>query len=500
VNRFATHDVLRDVLSTTSPDMIVATDPDPGVVRPSLAGIATSPVLRPGRGIQTEAIIAADDQVVFVVPAATGDLPETPASLLEESSGVEIRRNSTADGNAATSPTRMQFCLLSDELSLTVDPHRRNTTLDGVSAYVESLPPAWVAPEVIHLSTGLREGYSTAYDVSGAENRLHIEGVGSATSGLGVGIDGSTHSIMSVDIAPNGAVVTDSIDPERFGLRGLTGVSEARARRLREAGFSTWSAVAEASTAELARLDSVGSGTASRILDSARALAEERIVPQGDASLPNGEPVFIDVETDGLAASAAWLVGILDGDAEDGRYLAFRETDPREPAAHLDAFMTWLTGSARGRPVVAWNGYGFDFEVIREQLQEHCPEHVDAWDDRYTFDPLYWADRQNNAALPGRTNKLEDVASALGWQSSTTGIDGGIVARIYTTWQTRVETTDDPSTVSGPDWARMEDYCEDDVRALATIYEALENTARREPETRAPTGAGSDQGSLTDFT
>jgi uncharacterized protein YprB with RNaseH-like and TPR domain len=500
VNRFATDDVLSDVLSAMSPDMIVATEPEPGVVRPSLAGIATVPVLRPGRGMRTEVVSAADGRVVFVIPPAADDLPETPASLLEELDGKGDEPASAAGGNVATPPGDVQVCLVTDELSLTVDPHSRTTTLDGVSAYAEALPPTWTAPDVVHLSTGLREGYSTTYEGEGTGTRLRIEGAGPPIGGLGVGVDDATLALSTVDVAPNGAVTTESIDPERFGLRGLDGVSEARARRLREAGLSDRSAVAEASATELARLDSVGSGTAARILDSARALAEGRVVPRSDASLPNGDPVFVDVETDGLAASAAWLVGVLDGDAEDGRYLAFRETDPRDPAAHLDAFMTWLTGSARGRPVVAWNGYWFDFEVIREQLREHCPEHVDAWDDRYTFDPLYWADRQDNAALPGRTNQLEDVAGALGWQSTTTGIDGATVARIYTTWRNRVETADDPASVPAPDWTRLEAYCEDDVRALATIYGALEDAARRDPETRAPTGAGSDQGSLTDFT
>jgi uncharacterized protein YprB with RNaseH-like and TPR domain len=191
---------------------------------------------------------------------------------------------------------------------------------------------------------------------------------------------------------------------------------------------------------------------------------------------------------------------VLDGGPDDGRYLAFREDDPRKPTDHLSAFLTWLTGSAAGRPVVAWNGYGFDFGVIREQVREHCPDRLEEWTDVYRFDPLYWARNQGNAALPGRSNRLEDVAGALGWTPGTVGMDGGTVAEIYVDWRDRVERTDDGSaTVEPPDWDRLEAYCEDDVRALATIYGAMERAARRPPETTSPTGAGSRQGSLSDF-
>lgn len=109
-----------------------------------------------------------------------------------------------------------------------------------------------------------------------------------------------------------------------------------------------------------------------------------------------------------------------------------------------------------------------------------------------------WA--RENTVLPGRNNKLETVAEALGWEPQTTGIDGAAVGELYSAYQREWFATADPTSVTEPDWDRLEAYCEDDVRALATIYDALEEAARREPGSTSPTGNSSTQGSLSDFT
>jgi len=101
---------------------------------------------------------------------------------------------------------------------------------------------------------------------------------------------------------------------------------------------------------------------------------------------------------------------------------------------------------------------------------------------------------------PGRTNKLEAVARPLGWEPTTTGIDGQTIAEVYVAWRTRFERASDPRSVTEPPWDRLERYCEDDVRALATIYEALRDAARRDPHSSTPVSENSTQGALSDFT
>jgi len=70
---------------------------------------------------------------------------------------------------------------------------------------------------------------------------------------------------------------------------------------------------------------------------------------------------------------------------------------------------------------VAYNGWKFDFPVIAEHVAEHCPEHVETWEDTWKFDLYHWAVKQSNALLPGITNKLDDVAPAVGGMGKRLG-------------------------------------------------------------------------------
>lgn len=488
-------DTVAALIDNTDPDVVIAAPPDAGSVAPALRQQIDVPVIRPGRSVNPDVIAVGNGVIVVVTPSEN-------QSLGAEEAAARVPDEETADrGDDAASDTSIHRCLVTDALSLTVDPYDRTARVEGVKAYCERLPTAWSADDLTHLSTGLRPGFSTSLEWASEGPGSTIVGIGDSDADLGVGSDVTETSAAFVEVYPNGAAMTESLDPGRFGLRSVLQVGTKRAETLRRAGIATPEDVAAADVTRIADLAGIGRESASTIHTAARAAAEEQVVPTGDDALPYGDPVFVDVETDGRNPSTAWLIGVLDGDAESGNYLAFREQQPGD-GAHLDAFMTWLTGSAAGRPVVAWHGNGFDFPVIADQLRQRCPEHLGAWEDTYQFDALYWARDKNggNAALPGRTDRLEDVARALGWEPSTTGIGGGIVAEVYVDWRARFQRAADPSTVTEPPWNRLESYCEDDVRALATIYDALRAAAKRDPDSSTPTGADTTQGALGDFT
>lgn len=490
IREFDPVDVVSDAVAAVNPDVIIPVDPDASVVIPALTGSIDTPIYQPGRGMLPQTIETANGTVTIIVSASIDSLPDDPTSLIETDHGYVV----------------------TEMFSLRVDPHARQTQLDGVQKYIDAVDSAWIVDhsmdqettvDISYLSSKLRASYNRVVSTPN-NHHISVSGIGTSRARLGVAIDDSTQPLTVTSVFPSGVVTTETISPDRFGLRGMTGVSETRANRLRAAGFETRSAVATASPHELTTVPSIGTETAQQIHASARAVADEIIVSTGDGSLPSGDPVFIDVETDGLAASTAWLIGVLDGSASSGNYLAFRQPDLDTPGAHLEAFMTWLTGSARRRPVIAWNGYGFDFAVIHDQLETHCPSYLDDWENRYTFDPLYWARTQGNAEFPGRTNKLEHVATALGWEPATQGINGQRVAELYVEWRERMNTADNPQTVSAPPWDRLEAYCEDDVRALAYIYEALTDAHQTQTnntplKSRSQSSASTSQGSLSDF-
>ncbi len=489
-------ETLLALVESVHPDAIVAVPPFANSVAPAIRRRLNTPILQPGRGMRPDSITAGNDEILIVAP------PASDRSLTIEAIPDHLSTKETSDSEGESQGKLPEhYCIVTDALSLSVDPYERSAGVEGFSEYSDRLPTEWSHDRMTHLSTALRAGFTTTLGDRLEQNSATIVGVGNSEANLGVGHERADTSATVVSIYHNGAVSTETVQPERFGLRSLTQVGQQRAETLRQAGFESPSAIAETNVAAIAQLPKIGSRTAVTIHTAAKATATGCVMPTGDDSLPHGDPVFIDIETDGRNPSTAWLIGVLDGDVENGNYLAFREMRPGD-GTHLDAFMTWLTGTAMGRPVVAWHGYNFDFPVIEDQLRQHCPEYVDAWNESYCFDPLYWARDKNggNAALPGRTNKLEAVARPLGWEPTTTGIDGQTIAEVYVAWRTRFERASDPRSVTEPPWDRLERYCEDDVRALATIYEALRDAARRDPHSSTPVSENSTQGALSDFT
>jgi len=164
------------------------------------------------------------------------------------------------------------------------------------------------------------------------------------------------------------------------------------------------------------------------------------------------------------------LIGVKDG--IDGNYMSFIETSNPGSGEAVSEFMLWFKANAANRTVLAWNGWGFDFPVLRKHIQNHCPEYVDVWKQASKRDPLRWARDLENAILPGRTNKLEHVAEGLGWSGHETGLSGKEVARRYRAW------LEEQSVENELEWEMHKQYCKDDVDALAFIYEAMDDAGR----------------------
>lgn len=349
--------------------------------------------------------------------------------------------------------------VVSDLLELNVDTTRLSTTLIGREDYATALTPDRLAGDYVHVSTQLPAGYRCEW------NGVTVVG-GGGDAGAG------ETPLAALDCRTDGRVLARELKRTRIGIRALDGVGRRRAQRLRKAGFTTRASIADATQSTLADIDGVGRTTADRIQKSARAIARGEVVREAETLLPNGDPIYIDIETDGLSPTITWLIGVLDGSADDGDYTAFLQTDPDKPGGAIEAFMSWYTDHASHRPIVAYNGWAFDFEVLHDHIIEYCPQYQTDWTNTYRFDPYRWAVEEGNAILPGRTNALEDVAAALGHERTRTGLTGAAVARAYQQWMA------DRSSETELDWDRFISYCEDDVRALAVIYEAIDASGR----------------------
>lgn len=403
---------------------------------------------------------------------------ESGVALVAVTSPAELREfagQTTADGVTY---------ILSDLLTLSIDLIQLETELHGLPEYKEALAEA--AGELVHLTTGANPTYEQEWSGLPVHGVMPGANEQQGTSEAGVG---------HVQLREDGTVVCKTRSLSDFGLETVTGVASRRAETLREESIESRAELAAVDSHELTRLDGVGTKTARKIVESAEVIEQQEIRVAPGVSLPDVDPIFIDIETDGLNPTIIWLIGVLQR-GPDTRYMPFLETDPSEPARAVTAFMDWLAEHGQGRPVVAYNGWKFDFPVIAEHVAEHCPEHVETWEDTWKFDLYYWAVKQSNALLPGITNKLDDVAAAVGWDGEETGLTGRAVGRRFQRY------AENPGSETELEWERHKQYCEDDVRGLAHIYDRIAETEKLMAQAGSGGQSGSSdstQGTLTDF-
>jgi hypothetical protein len=399
----------------------------------------------------------------------------------------ERRRDGDLGGRVSAEPKTDRTTFVACPVEVAVDETRLSATLpaaDELAALAANAPG-----DVVVLSALLPADYDHTWsldapDGGGVTVRLH--GLG-ATEGYG------SRDVACLTLSPSGAVGTERVGTDRFGLRALEGVGPRTAERLRDAGIRSRAALRRTPLRELADVRGVGRETAERAHEHAEVLATSEPLRLTTAPLP-GEPasrppLCLDIETDGLSPTIIWQVGVYDPATDEHRAFTERER-PDEPGRVIERFLTWLLGSHPDRDLLTWNGHRFDYRHLTSFVERYCPSYAAAWGEYRTHDLYDWAVRRDNALLPGRTNKLDHVARRLEHAGADTGLDGAATAAAYE----RFVRTGEPL-----DWARHEAYCEDDCRALWHVYEALRDADRRDGSAADARTADSEQAGLGDF-
>ncbi|GAB7012947.1 ribonuclease H-like domain-containing protein [Halolamina salina] len=432
---------------------------------PDSVEVMTQPLAR-GRATQ----IACDDDTRIVWASTPAELEET----------IQLTQTGAPED-------RPECYILSDQLSVSVDLIDLEAHLDGLAEYRAPFDEHDAVDAFTHLTIEANPKYRAEWD--GIDVQGVMPGANKQQGASGAGV-------AHFELQDDGVVGERTRELGNFGLQAVDQVGRARAATLRDAGIQSRQDLASASVHEISQLSKFGQKTARTAIESAQVIEHGEIRKAPGASLPANDPIFIDIETDGLNPTVIWLIGVY-LPSQDDRYMPFIETDPAKPAAALEAFLSWLSEHGANRPIVAYNGWDFDFPVIEEHIVEHCPQYFDFWDSTHRFDLYDWAVRQNNALLPGLTNKLDDVAPALGWDPLDTGLTGAEVGRLFQRYAAN------PCPATELDWERHKRYCEDDVRALAHIYDQVETaTQRLTTSSRGSTSTTEDstsQGTLDDF-
>ncbi len=379
--------------------------------------------------------------------------------------------------------------LIVPELAVEWDTTALSTTLphaEELAAISAALPEP-----VTVLAGGQPATYAHSWSLSHDESSVRVPIVGLGAS------DRNDSTFAQCTATTHGDVAAEAVDSDQFGLRALYGVGETTADRLRTYGCQTTRDVRDLAVSDLVDLPGIGRATAEKIhahadvIDSSEPLVLTNKTPV--KTRDNRPPLCLDIETDGLSPTIIWQFGVYD--PATNSYQAFIEKNrPKDPAPVLEAFITWLLANHSDRTILTWNGHRFDYRYIRQFLHQFFPEYVDAWDDVWTYDLYKWAVRDGNALLPGRTNKLDHVARALGYDAAGTGLTGAQTAAAY---QAFMRNPDDPA--NEPDWDRHRAYCEDDCRALWYVYQAITEAPRRDMTDSGTGGADGHQAGLTDF-
>jgi len=375
-----------------------------------------------------------------------------------------------------------QTLVLSDLLTLDIATGELNTTLLGLEQYRDSLNPSDLDGEYIHLSTSLPPGYYHEW------KGLTVRGIGADTETR------NDWQFVVITVTQNAQVTTQPLSPNKLGLQALSSVGPTTAERLREAELTTRQAVANADFSILTHIKGIGKHTAEQVRQSANSITSGEPVRTSETPLPGSDPIFIDIETDGLSPTTTWLIGVKN--SSSGHYMPFIERSPDPNGKAIKHFMQWFTANAPQRTLITWNGWNYDYPVLREHIQKFCPEYSNAWEAASKRDLLRWARDLDNCLLPGHTNKLEDVAEAMGWTCDDTGLSGAEVARQFRKWR------QDPEAEPEPDWDRHKEYCRDDVESLEFIYAQIQDAGRLLSDDMSGTQSLNEttqQGSLTDF-
>ncbi|WP_276253447.1 ribonuclease H-like domain-containing protein [Halomontanus rarus] len=451
---------------------------DPPVVHPPLGD--SGPVQRHDLGtlsvvtVQRGAVL---EEAGETLATARGREDGTPAALVCDDVTTIVR------------PTALETTLeyASELAALAADAdQKRLTVLTG------GLPATYDRTWYLECSSGtcLGVGSPQPAPVGADAVAIRVHGLGSvdgygparSISSLAISRDCAADDLSAT--SDDLAIDVETLDADAFGLEAVIGVGPKTAERLEKQSITTRSELLETPVAQLCDLPNVGPTGAKRMHAHAEVLETGEPRRLTDESLPGEShrpPLCLDIETDGLSPTIVWQVGVYD--PIDDSYCAFVErTDPSDPGPVLESFCDWLLGTHPDRALCTWNGWRFDYRHLGAFVNRHAPHYAAEWEAIPKFDLYGWA-TDGNALLPGRTNKLEDVSSALGYEGSETGLDGAATAAAYQRFM---------RTGAGLEWDRHEAYCEDDCRALWHVYERV-----REAPRVSGSGSGSRSGSAS---
>lgn len=395
---------------------------------------------------------------------------------------------STANGKGIPDNVNYVIC---DEIQTSADSVTLDISLDGLEHLARFQHRT--DREVTFLTGAMEASYDFVWEAN-----VDDESVRLPVRGLAPTRRQGAPELACLSLDSDGRIAVSTTPADKFGLQALSSVGKGTATKLVRKGYETRDDVAAATERELREVQGIGESKAQSIRQSAHALSERSVIRLTDEAVPAAEysPLFIDIETDGLNPSIIWLIGVYDPETDE--YVDFIDTEPSRdnPGKATQEFVTWLASEYDRTSLIAWNGHNFDFKHLSRFIRGHAPEYADYWSDSvFVYDLFDWAVRKDNAILPGRTNRVEDVAEALGHgrDAAAAAFDGKSLAK---TIQRLLRS---PERARDVDWEAARAYCEADVRELAAVYESIIEAKPGHKRASVPADENTTQTGLMDF-
>lgn len=285
--------------------------------------------------------------------------------------------------------------------------------------------------------------------------------------------------IPIIKLYSDGLVAVETIRNSRLGLRAIEAVGRKTSEKLVDNEYDSFEAIATTPKADLKEIRGIGKKKAETIQSHAQALAFDRVVQKTLEPLPGDEPLFINIETDGATPTVIWQIAVLD--PKTNEYHCFMHDDPNDKERVVGDFLDWYMRNGEERYLVSWSGWNFDFKHIDHFTSNHAEFFEDVWNGANKLGLKEWAIGDDNMILPSRTNTLEAVSEALGFERSVAELSGNRVAAVFREW-VRLQDTD-----SEPDWELYEQYARDNVEALQCVYNKIDEEAPSRSETMQAT-------------
>lgn len=249
-------------------------------------------------------------------------------------------------------------------------------------------------------------------------------------------------------------------------LMSLCGIKDSRAARLRDAGISNLTQLADAPPEHIKQVLKCGAGEASSMKARASSLLKQDAVVSKALEIPDGKRAYIDIETD-RNGKFIWLVGLhLEGEA---RTYSFFANTPADERGILTELLQFLNGKPELQ-LLSYSNSTVEQRLLPQRFSAHglptvAVEHV-----RDIYYEIHAC-----AAFPVENTTLKDISRWCGFKArhpDMTGLDAAL------------------SYGSGNPNKRVKQvllaYNEDDILSLKHVVQYIESRTGRHAAAAVP--------------